>query len=337
MPKLNFYSSFFKFFFQNVVYFLFILLIFTNYIQKDHLNIIKFNSKNQSISNYDAKIIFAENISITNLEKFTKGSCQINNDMHDRHQLRWIFPVILKNLNLLLYSLNQILPYYFHIFLFSVLIFFSYLILNKTFKSNYLNSLTFLLFISFIFSNYLGEYEFSIRELLLISLAIYASKFKKYYLFISICVLAALNRESGFLCLMIWLIFNKDLKKFFIFSVITFLLFLVVNKNLISCIFNYKFYAILTSPEGQINLNTFELSYTGLVSYVKLIVLNFLLPFGLFFYFYFLNKVQNKLLLINVIIYLIIFLIVVPAHHVAARLLLLPYIYLVLSKKPLKN
>jgi len=337
MPKLNFYSSFFKFFFQNILYFLLILLIFTNYIQKDHLNEIKLKSENQSISNYNTKIIFSQKISITNLEEFTKVRCRINNDMHDRHQLRWIFPFIFKNINLLLYSLNQIIPYYFHIFLFSFLIFFSYLVLNKTFKSNYLNSLTFLLFISFIFSNYLGEYEFSIRELLLISLALYSSKFKKYYLFISICVLAVWNRESGFLCCTIWLIFNKDLKKFFICSIITLSLFLIANKDLIDCIFNYKFYAILTSPDGQINLDTFELSYIGLISYIKLIVLNFLIPFGLFFYFYFLNKVQNKLLLINIIIYLIIFLIAVPAHHIAVRLLLLPFIYLVLSKKPLKN
>ena len=70
----------------------------------------------------------------------------------------------------------------------------------------------------------------------------------------------------------------------------------------------------------------FDLSSINIISLVKLSILNFLLPFGLAFYY--LSATQNKnLVLIGIIlIYLLTFIIATPLHHVSIRLLILPLI-----------
>ena len=186
------------------------------------------------------------------------------------------------------------------------------------------NKQFFLLYITFIFQHYLSEYSYSIFETFFLCLSLYASKNKKNLLFLTSCSLAALNRESGFIILLTWFIFNKDVKKFFIFSIIVSLLFLSFNYDLIRCLFDPKFFIPLEKQKGQVNLS--DLNSVGLFSIIKLFFVNFLLPFGAGLYFLVISKNKNLILIFLFIIYLLVFLIAAPLHNMSVRLILLPLI-----------
>ena len=48
--------------------------------------------------------------------------------------------------------------------------------------------------------------------------------------------MAVLNRESGFIIILTWLIFNKEFKKILIFGIIILSIFFMVNYESINCI-----------------------------------------------------------------------------------------------------
>ena len=83
----------------------------------------------------------------------------------------------------------------------------------------------------------------------------------------SSCSLAVLNRESGFIILLTWFIFNKDIKQFLIFSTISSILFLAINYDLIKCLYDPKFFVPLEKQEGQVNLS--DLSNISLFSIIN--------------------------------------------------------------------
>lgn len=156
--------------------------------------------------------------------------------------------------------------------------------------------------------------------------ALYASKNKNIILFSIICLMAVLNRESGFILLSFWLIFNKDLKKlFFSFGAIL-IIFLIANFETINCIVNPKFFIPLEKQEGQVNFS--DLSSLSLLSLVKLLAINFVIPFGIIFYNYIKNNISNIYFLIITLVYLLMFLIATPLHHIAVKMIILPLIIL---------
>jgi len=59
----------------------------------------------------------------------------------------------------------------------------------------------------------------------------------------------------------------------------------------------------------------------------KLIIINFLLPFGLGMYFYLNSKIKNKFLLLLFFVYFLVFIFAAPAHHISIRLILIPLIF----------
>ena len=176
-----------------------------------------------------------------------------------------------------------------------------------------------------MFQQYLGEYSFSIFEMFFLSLAIYSSKNKNYLLFLISCILASLNRESGFIILLTWLIFNNDYKKFFIFSLITLITFIAVNYDIFNCLINPKFFIPLESQQGQTNIS--DLGNINLASLIKVISINFLFPFGLGMYFYLNSTNKNNIILFLYLIYFLVFLVATPFHHMAVKLILLPIIF----------
>ena len=74
--------------------------------------------------------------SLTNEENYTAldRNCVVTGDFTDRHKVRWVKAFFLKNFFSISEELNNKLPYYNNILLHSLLIFFSLLILKKTFK-----------------------------------------------------------------------------------------------------------------------------------------------------------------------------------------------------------
>ena len=252
--------------------------------------------------------------------------CEITGHTHDRHKVRWVKALILKNIFQKSYEYNNYAPYYLHILLHSFIIFFSLLLITKTFPINKKYIYLFLLYLTFFFQQHLGEYSYSIFEMFFLSLSLYASKNKNYFLFLISCVLATLNRESGFIILFTWLIFNNfEYKQFLSFIFLTSILFILVNYDILECLFMPKFYVPLKYIEGHINF--YDLKNMNLFSAIKILSINYILPFTLGLYFYFNSIVKNKFLLLLFLIYLATFLLAAPFNQPSTRLILLPLIF----------
>ena len=304
---------------------IFVIINFThNHYQKYGININGLYSK-LSPSEFKKninEILVSEKTYETVLNK----ECEVTGNMHDRHKVRWVKYQLLKSLYQKTDQINPRLPYYVNIVLHSLLIFLSLVVADRTFNLKKKYILFFLLYITFIFQSYLGEYSFSIFEMFFAFAALYASKNKNIILFSIICLMAVLNRESGFILLSFWLIFNKEFKKLFISFGFILIIFLVANFETINCIANPKFFIPLEKQEGQVNFS--DLSSLGLLSLVKLMVINFVIPFGIIFYNYFKNNISNIYFLIIALIYLLTFLIATPLHHIAVKMIILPLIIL---------
>ena len=308
-----------KLFFKNIYLiklfiFLFLVFVFVNFTHNnfDGTNDIKIETSSNLSSNETYSFFFDR-------------SCEVTGGMHDRHKVRWIKAFTLKNIFQKSSYVSNIFPYYLNIILHSLLLFSSLILLNKSLSLDRKYIVLFLLYVTFVFQQHLSEYSYSIFEMFFLSLAIFSSKNKKNLLFLVSCILASLNRESGFIILLTWLIFNNDYKRFFIFSLITLIIFIAVNYDIFDCLINPNFFLPLERQYGQTNIS--DLSNINLFSLIKVITINFLFPFGLGFYFYLNSINKNKILLSLYFIYFLIFLIATPVHHMAVKLILLPIIF----------
>lgn len=251
--------------------------------------------------------------------------CELTGSMEERHKVRWVKAMFQKHLFKISHSINPSLPYYVNILLHSFLIFLTLIFLNKAFKLEKIFIVFFLLYITFIFQQYLGEYSYSIFEMFFMSTALYASKNKNILLLTLVSILAVLNRESGFLIPLVWLIFNSDYKKLIICCGIVFTTFVALNFNLIECLFNPKFYIPLENQRGQTNI--LDLKHLNILSVGKLLIINFIFPFGIIIFNHIKSNIKNNFFIIIVSLYFLIFLVAIPMHHVAVRMLILPLIF----------
>jgi hypothetical protein len=314
------YNSFFKSnYLLNVVILLFITFVFINFIH--HSSNINYGG-----SGFEFKIGISEQLTS---DKTYSGNldrnCEVTGSMADRHKVRWLKSIVLKNIFQISSNLNKLLPYYVNILLHSFVLFFSFILIGKTFSTEKKYILLFLLYITFVFQQHLSEYSYSIFEMFFLSLSLYSSKNKKDLLFLTSCILATLNRESGFIILLTWLIFNDEYKKFLGFFFLTLGIFLISNYQILECLINPKFFIPLEHQYGHVNITDFK--NINIFSLGKLIIINFLLPFGLGMYFYLNSKIKNKFLLLLFFVYFLVFIFAAPAHHISIRLILIPLIF----------
>ncbi len=299
------------------IIFFFLCIVFVNQIHL-HLEDTKFDQFNAKI-NYSQKLTSFDTYSSLNRE------CEITGQFSDRHKVRWIKDLFLQKIFLASEKVSNILPYYVNIFLHSFVIFLTLIILNRTFSFNHQYTLLFLLYITFVFQSYLSEYSYSIFEMFFLSLCLYASKNKKIVLFAISGILAVLNRESGFIILLSWLIFNKEFKELAVIYIIAGVIFLFLNFDIISCIINPVFFIPPEHQTGHVDLhNIFRIN---IISLIKISILNFLLPFGLAFYYLIKADQMNKVLLAMLVIYFLVFFLATPLNNVSVRILLLPLIF----------
>jgi len=318
--------------FTNIILFLFILVVFLNHTHNSIDPYYKINLKhnNENVylkkENLSIKKDISENlISNKSYDTILNRECKLTGDLHDRHKVRWVKAIFLKNIFNLSDKIGSSMPYYVNILIHSLFLFLSLVLLNKTFSLDKKYILLFLIYIIFIFQQYLSEYSYSIFETFFLSLSLYASKNKKSLLFVSSCILAILNRESGFLILITWLIFNKDYRKFLFFSFICLIVFVLLNFDILKCLLNPKFFVPLESQKGQVNFS--DLTNIGIFSISKLLFTNFILPFGLGIYYLIKTNNKNFFLSSLLIVYLLIFLFATPLHHISVRLVLIPLIF----------
>ena len=308
--------------------FFFIIFVFINFI---HNSSVKYKLiENNTFSKLN-NLEFKNNLNQTltsndSYDLIINEDCEITGDMHNRHKVRWVKSYFLKNIFQISNNLNASLPYYINILLHSFLIFATLIFLDKTFNLKKKYILFFLLYITFIFQGYLGEYSYSIFEMFFFSVALFASKRKNLFLFCLVTSLAVLNRESGFILLIIWLIFNDSYKQLLLSLILTLLVFLSLNFNNFNCMINPKFFITLESQEGQINFT--DLKSIGFFSLTKLFLINFIIPFGIIFYNFLKDKIKNNFFILVTFIYFFTFLIATPIHHAAVRLVILPLIIL---------
>ena len=328
---LNYFNKNLKGLFFNVIIFFFITIVFLNQVhQRLNSNLFYFEqvgSENNFIKkdNSYAKIKFSNELISDEEYNELNRECEITGDFVDRHKVRWVKSLFLKKFFLISNSISEKLPYYSNILLHSLLIFLSFLILQKTFSLDEKYIFLFLIYITFIFQHILSEYSYSIFELFFFSLALYASKYRKFPLFLFSSTLAVLNRESGFIVILSWLLFNKDYRKLIITFCITGVLFIILNLDIIECLINPKFFVPLENQKGQTDIQ--DIMSIGFVSFTKLLIVNFFLPFGLAFYFVLKCRVKNKILIFMLLIYLFVFLIATPLHHISLRLIILPLVF----------
>lgn len=323
----NFYNIFKAENILNLSAFILIILVFMNFIHNssDSYQLVE-NNTYVKMNKYEFKksinnSLIADSAYAYQLDK----KCEIRGNMHDRHKVRWVKALFLKHVFKISHSANPSSPYYLNILLHSFLIFLTLIFLNKAFKLEKIFIVFFLLYITFIFQQYLGEYSYSIFEMFFVSIALYASKNKNILLLTLVSILAVLNRESGFLIPLVWLIFNSDYKKLIICYGIAFTTFFALNLNLIECLFNPKFFIPLEYQEGQINIS--DLKSASVLSVGKLLFVNFIFPFGIIIYNYIKSDVKNNFFVIIVSLYFLIFLFATPIHHVAVRMMILPLIF----------
>ena len=88
--------------------------------------------------------------------------------MHDRHKVRWVKSLVLKNIFQKAYNIKDTSPYYLDILIHSLLIFLTLIMLNRIYDLEKYFTLLFLLYITFIFNHYIGEYSYSIFEMFLL-------------------------------------------------------------------------------------------------------------------------------------------------------------------------
>ncbi len=309
-----------------VLSFFFIIFVFINFTH-NHFSKYQINDNNLYSKLTPVQFKNVINTALTSEETYEtvlNKKCEVTGNMHDRHKVRWIKYQFLKSIYQTVGHINPSLPYYVNIILHSLIIFLSLIVADRIFNLSKRYILFFLLYITFIFQNYLGEYSFSIFEMFFAFVALYASKKKNIILFTAACLMAVLNRESGFILLSFWLLFNKDFKMLLVSFISVLIIFLIINFDTIRCIVNPKFFIPLEYQGGQINWA--DLESLNIFSVVKLILINFVFPFGIIFYNYIKNKISNIYFLIITAIYLLTFSIATPLHHVAEKMIILPLI-----------
>jgi len=311
----------------NLSAFILIIFVFINFIHNssEKYQLVE-NNVYTKINTFEFKKNINDSLIADSTYAYTLDkNCEITGNMHDRHKVRWVKALFLKHVFKISHSANPSLPYYINILLHSFLIFLTLIFLNKAFKLEKIFIVFFLLYITFIFQQYLGEYSYSIFEMFFVSIALYASKNKNILLLTLVSLLAVLNRESGFLIPLVWLIFNSDYKKLIICFGIVFTTFFALNFNLIECLFNPKFFIPLERQEGQINIS--DLKYSNIFSIGKLLIINFIFPFGIIILNYIKSNIKNNFFVIIVSLYFLMFLFATPIHHVAVRMIVLPLIF----------
>ena len=70
----------------------------------------------------------------------------------------------------------------------------------------------------------------------------------------------------------------------------------LINFDIISCLINPKFLIPIENQEGQFNFSEIGNSINYL-SALKVILVNFIIPFGFSFYVYFTTEKKNKIIL----------------------------------------
>jgi len=205
-----------------------------------------------------------------------------------------------------------------------------------------LDCLIFLTFYAYVFNGQVGEYTFSIFEGLFVSIALYGILKEKIIIFLLATTFAVLNRESGFILLILWIIFNGlnlgSIQRYMIL-LIPVIIFSIVNNEILHCILKEGFLISSKTIPGQLTYHVFFDGVWGLIRGTLAIILNYgliLIPT------FVLHKRYNKYLgkdsktlingmLISIVVYVVVFIFATPLNHMSVKFIILPLVLPLLS------
>jgi len=284
--------------------------------------------------------------------------CGNSNDLSDRHQLRksfWKVKMKIYDTSKAYFGYTGVAVafYLLHALAVSITFYFIYQIkiqmlnsLNRTNDNKHslsssnialisVSAIIFLAFFSYVFNGQVGEYSYSIFEALFVSMGLYSALKRNILLFIIVTSLAVLNRESGFLLIVIWLIINGiDFNKFYrnIYLVVPVLVFFVMNADIVHCLANDGFLVSSGPLPGQLTFHVFFEGSWGVIRGAVALMFNyglFIVPMLLAYRFFTSllslsdHVIFNKMFAI-VGIYIIVFLVATPLNHMSVKFVISP-------------
>ena len=203
-------------------------------------------------------------------------------------------------------------------------------------------SIIFLALLSYVFNGHVGEYSYSVFEALFISIGFYSALKRRILLFIIATSFAVLNRESGFLLILVWIIINGiDFNRMHrsAFLLVPALVFLSVNIDIMHCVIRDGFLVSSKPLPGQLTFHIFTEGTWGVVRGLVAIMFNYGLLFIpiIFLHFRFSSLISdasraviNKIFLI-IGIYTLVFLFATPLNHMSVKFIIVPFVLPLLS------
>ena len=203
------------------------------------------------------------------------------------------------------------------------------------------NAIVFLTLFLYAFNGHVGEFNYSVTEALFVSVAFYSALRERIVLFAIIVSLAVLNRESGFVLLSLWVLFNGlYLKKFYknFYLLLPPVVFIIANFSMLQCLFQDNFLISSAPLPGQV---TYHMLFDGLWGFIRgtlAIFFNYIIYFGPAYIAYkWLSKVDSidstifKKIILILGVYVSVFIVATPLNHMSVKFIVAPLICVLLS------
>jgi hypothetical protein len=302
--------------------FLFLFVIFKNVVDTQYMR----GAVAGSLSNKELDIS-NELTSYKTYDLYFDRTCKITGSLEDRKRVRWIPRLLELKAFSLAKEFSPAAPYYLYIWVMSAALFASMLFCLAIVSFNWQSTFLFFCPLLFIFSFPLSEINFSILEMLFISMGLFFSYKKKFIPYLLVLIAATLNRESGVLIAFVWIIFNfHQYTRLIMGLVIAFASLITANIDIIPCFFKLGFFLSVDHQEGQYTLRDVSLSLHEILRFIKVIFQNFLIFLIPAFLLFFNNSKRLYRVLLIYCLYFGVFLIFTPLLHISVRLVIIPYL-----------
>ena len=266
---------------------------------------------------------------LTSLSTYTlyfDRSCKVSGSLEDRKRVRWVPRVLEYKIFSLIENIHPVAPYYLYVLLMTTIIYASLLLCLMISGINWKNLFLFVCPLLFILSFPLSEINFSMIEMLFISMGLFFSYKKKFLSFLLVVIAGTLNRESGVLIALTWFVFHpQQLGKLIIGFVIAFSALALANLDIIPCFFKLGFFLSLDHQEGQFTIRDVSLNPYELLRFTKIMAQNFLIFLFPAILLWLNNQKSSRNFLCVFFLYFFVFLIFTPLLHISVRLIIIPY------------
>jgi hypothetical protein len=293
-------------------------------------------------SGYDSSYqYFYDNINKTN-ENYFNRDCERPYSLESRKKVRWVFKKMSDSLYKISYDTIGLYGFLLmYLFVHTLMVLISFIsiklaiskVLDNVSQSinvakNSDSAFVLLLFLTLFLFHFNGKvvaFSTTIFEAAFVSLAIFASVSKKMFLFLSVATLAVLTRESGFLVILIWFVFNQKIDKNIGYFLTPFAVFLFANYDIFNCMMDIKFYI------GSDNFTRgSSIGFNRVLFNSFLIIANYGILFSLMT---FINlrlrrseSFNNNSVYLIFLIYLFVLIVATPLDYISIKFIAIPFV-----------